>query len=380
MSEVWSEFVTMASHLTTNEDAMRLMIVAVAVVVGLAALAGLLLRRRARRADSRLSPPTGAYATERTQQSTSATPSPNTDQYTDPANADQRSVTPGPARGGTTHPLRHGSEWHVIGRPSVASQPVRSASGTVSAVPSASVAVAERQTGPLPVDLIVEAERAETIATAGTPPDLAAQTEADYQRGHRLLAQMEDDRADALRRALAYFRRAQEVWTLEAMPERWAMLQNDIGRVYQELPDGDRAAHLRTAILYHQTALEVFDPVRQPMNWAWTQSALGAAYQSLPVGSTLANARAAIAYHQRALDVFTAENAPLAWAWNQNNLGTALETMPGGPEGGRVEHLRDAARAYAAALEVYTAERYPAQHHIVTRNLARVEAELKSLE
>jgi hypothetical protein len=116
------------------------------------------------------------------------------------------------------------------------------------------------------------------------------------------------------------------------------------------------------------------------MNWAWTQSALGGAYQSLPIGSAVANARAAVAYHQRALDVFTREKSPLAWAWNQNNLGTAYEAVRGGPEGGLVDQLRAAAACYTAALEVYTAADYLVQHQVVTRNLARVEAELKSLE
>jgi hypothetical protein len=94
----------------------------------------------------------------------------------------------------------------------------------------------------------------------------------------------------------------------------------------------------------------------------------------------VANARAAVAYHQRALDVFTPENCPLAWAWNMNNLGTAYEAIHGGPEGGMVAQLHEAARCYEVALEVYTADDYPVQHQVVARNLARVRSELRALE
>ncbi|GAC1454198.1 MAG: hypothetical protein PVSMB4_14850 [Ktedonobacterales bacterium] len=380
MSELWSELVTNVTNLMASRDAARLVGGAGLLFLGVVALASLVALRRGRQARSHRRTPRTAGAGQRLAPPAPAGSEPRSDNALTTIEVDDRGQTPGPARGATTNPLRHQSEWHVTGRPAVPSHPIRSEVGAVSAVSTGGVAVAERQTGPLPVDLVVQAERAEAREALTASPDLEAQAEADYRRGHRLLAQVDGDRAEVLRRALSHFRRAQEVWTRDHMPERWAMLQNDIGRVYQELPDGDRAAHLRTAILHHQVALEVFDPLRHPMNWAWTQSALGAAYQNLPVGSAVANARAAIAYHQRALDVFTAQNAPLAWAWNQNNLGTAFEAMPGGPEGGRVEQLREAARAYEAALEVYTTERYPAQHQVVTRNLARVQAELKALE
>jgi hypothetical protein len=131
--------------------------------------------------------------------------------------------------------------------------------------------------------------------------------------------------------------------------------------------------------LHHESALEVFDPAAHAMNWAWTQAALGAAYLSNPRGSAIANARAAVAYYQRALDVFTPENAPLAWAWNQNNLGAAFETLRGA-EGERVASLGDAVQCYELALRIFTHEAYPAQHQVVARNLARVQAELRALE
>jgi tetratricopeptide (TPR) repeat protein len=280
------------------------------------------------------------------------------------------------------YPLRGVSEW----RPAVTNGetiPARVASTTIPLEGSAAVAVAERTTPP--GEAAVDASWASLgQQVVDSPPDATSadydQATTEYRHGIALLADTSSERTEALRDALACFRRAQDVWTRERAPELWAAIQNDIGRAYQELPSGDRAGHLRTAIMYHQTALEVYDPVQHAINWAWTQSALGAAYQSLPTGSAISNARAAVAYHQRALDVFTEENAPLAWAWNQNNLGAAYEIMRSGEEGDRVAALREASRCYSAALRVYTAAEYPLQHHIVMRNLARVQAELQALE
>lgn len=215
------------------------------------------------------------------------------------------------------------------------------------------------------------------LVVVADPAELEA--ERQYQNGLRLLAGA-SEQPMAARDAIGCFRRTLDRWTREGAPERWATVNNAIGRAYQELLEGDRAANLNAAIEHHLAALEVFDPQRHPMQWAWTQSALGAACQSRPVGTPIAAARAAIAYHKRALDVYSQENAPLAWAWNLNNLGAANENMRGGAEGEWVERLREAAACYQDALEVYTAAAYPMQHQIVARNLARVRSELRALE
>ena len=282
-------------------------------------------------------------------------------------------------------------------------QPLKLNRGEVFGAPPAapgSVAVAERSApelaemaGLVPVDripaemamegldlLVPQMPEAPAAERAGLAETAHATAQAQYERGLALLAGATGEPVEGPRQAIACFRRAQQIWTREAAPERWAAVENDIGRAYQEILDEHRAANLRTAIEHHLAALEIFDPVRHAMSWAWTQAALGAAYQNLPVGSALANARAAVAYHQRALDVFTQENAPLAWAWNQNNLCAAFELMRGGAEGEWVARLRDAAACYEAALEVYTREANPVQHQIVARNLTRVCAELRVLE
>jgi tetratricopeptide (TPR) repeat protein len=378
MSEVWARLLSIVSGHLLFGDVLLLAAVAGVVAIGLVLCAVLLLRR--------------GRASARARQITHAAPPA-------PAGPPEAALPtrlqllareyPAPARAAASNPLRTPGDWRVLSGPLTGSRVVVGAT-TAPLAPAGTVAVAERDSEPLHISAATElwtpptselvSERSSALDASAPAGEAEALAKAEYRRGLQLLAHADSDRARALHEALACFRRAQDVWTRDSAPERWAAIQNDIGRAYQEIPDGDRAAHLRTAIMHHQSALEVFDPVQHALNWAWTQSALGAAYQSLPAGSAIANARAAVAYHQRALDVLTRENAALAWAWNQNNLGAAYETMRGGVEGERVAHLHDAARCYAAALEVYAAETFPVQHQVVARNLTRVQSELKALE
>lgn len=390
MSVVWAWLQAAASNLPAGIGAWRALIGAGFLAVGLLMLVALggrrLARIRARRQPAATSPqpdadiaPTPVVPTV----ASAASPASPTSTRGEPASA----VT-GPRVALDEARWKRG-EWHVITGPLANPRPASLSAPTGPLAPATPVAIAERPSVPLAVDTtvalwaappVLPAPEHTTPASNAPSPSPDEHAEQEYRRGLELLSRTDGNRAEKLREALACFRRAQDVWTPDLAPERWAVVQNDIARAYQELPDGDRATNLRTAIMLHQAALDVFDPIQHAMNWAWTQSALGAAYLSLPTGSTIANARAAVAYYQRALDIFTRENAPLAWAWNQNNLGAAYETMRGGAEGERVAHLRDAVHCYDAALEVFTSEEYPAQHQLVSHNLARVRAELKALE
>jgi tetratricopeptide (TPR) repeat protein len=376
MSAVWTWLVSNVSGLPLDSDTLRLTVGAGMLLGGLALLWAFLARRRRghRRARQTVAPARGE-APATTAPAVAVAPAVRA------AAPEQPAATPLPAPS-----IPSAGVYRERGERRVSSQPLGAAHGatlaaTTAPAPARAVAVAERPADPLLASAGTETWMPPTTAPHDTPAaDAEARARALYRRGLQLLASAEANRVQALHEALDCFRRAQEIWTRERAPERWAAIENDIGRVYQEMPDGDRVAHVRAAIAHHHAALDVFDPVSHSINWAWTQSALGAAYQCLPTGSALANARAAIAYHQRALDILTRENAPLAWAWNQNNLAAAYEMMRGGADGEWAAHLRDAAECYAAALEVYTAEAQPVQHQVIARNLARVRSELATLE
>jgi hypothetical protein len=390
MSAVWTWLASSVSDPLAGGDTLRLAVGTVALAVGLVLVCAFVAVRRRRRRGQTHARQFAQAARQDVPAAVAPAAPPTTFISVPEFKVPSAQLLPAPDTTTPTHAAsgsswREGGEWHAISGPLASVRIATPVSAPLA--PAGAVAVAERPSRPLPASAAAELLDAPPVdAPAATPEstplesDLEARARDDYRRGLELLAQADADRVQALYEALACFRRAQEIWTRERAPERWAAVQNDTGRVYQEMPDGDRAAHVRAAILHHQSALEVFDPQQHPMNWAWTQSALGAAYQCLPTGSAIANARAAVAYHQRALDVFTRENAPLAWAWNQNNLAAAYEMMRGGADGERVAHLRDAVQCYEAALEVYTVQAHPIQHQVITRNLARVQSELKALE
>lgn len=373
MNDAWTWLASHDSNLLALDPTGRITAGMIALTVGLILLAMLMMRARRGTKPAQL-------ASEPVPASIQPPPEPpvgSPRQHEDTRSIEQPYLPV--QRGTTTNPLREPREWRVITIPHGETRTHASAATFVVTPPPGAVALVDKsphsaQAAP------ADGSSATPSASDQTYESLLSRADADINLGLRLLAHADDGRVEALQNALSCFRRALEVYTRESAPNRWAAIYNDIGHVYQELPVGDRAAHLKTAIMYHQTALEIFDPVHHPVHWAWTQSALGACYQSLPTGSPVANARAAIAYFLRALDVFTRETAALAWAWNKNNLAAAYEALRAGPEGERVARLRDAEVSYAEALEVYTSKDYPVQHQVVAQNLARVRAELKTLE
>jgi tetratricopeptide (TPR) repeat protein len=176
-----------------------------------------------------------------------------------------------------------------------------------------------------------------------------------------------------LRRAIACFEAALQVWTEADSPSDWAGTQNNLGTVYNGLPTGDRAENLRRAIDYFNAALRVFTESDFPSDWATTQSNLGLSYSNLPTGDRAENLRQAIACYQAALRVYTESDFAFHWAGTQNNLGTAYSNLP---TGDRVENLRRAIACYEAALRVYTESSFPSDWAGIQHNLGTVYSDL----
>jgi tetratricopeptide (TPR) repeat protein len=86
------------------------------------------------------------------------------------------------------------------------------------------------------------------------------------------------NRALNLELAIAAYEAALEVLTREALPEKWATTQNNLGLAYQNRIRGERAENLERAIAAHEAALEVRTREALPEKWAMTQNNLGLAY------------------------------------------------------------------------------------------------------
>ena len=174
------------------------------------------------------------------------------------------------------------------------------------------------------------------------------------------------DRAQNLEQAIACCNRALKVYTKEGFPEKWAGIQNNLGTTYSDRISGDRAQNLEDAIACFKHALEVLTREDSPEKWAAIQNNLGTAYRDRISGERAQNLEQAIACFKRALEVLTREASPEKWAGIQNNLGTAYGNRLSGD---RAQNLEDAIACVKRALEVYTREAFPEKWAMTQNNL-----------
>jgi CHAT domain-containing protein/tetratricopeptide (TPR) repeat protein len=175
-----------------------------------------------------------------------------------------------------------------------------------------------------------------------------------------------EDKSKNLKKAIACYKAALEIFTREDFPVDYAMTQNNLGNAYYDLPTGDRGENLKKAIACYKAALEIFTREKFPVKYATTQNNLGVAYSNLPTGDRGKNLKKAIACYKAALEIFTREDFPVQYAKTQHNLGIAYRNLP---TGDRAENLKKAIACYKAALEIRTKEDFPVQYAGTQNNL-----------
>ena len=196
-------------------------------------------------------------------------------------------------------------------------------------------------------------------------------TDSRYFAGncHFYLAQSSKEPAWHLQQAIAYYDTVLSFYTEQNFPKAWAIVQNDVGNAYVDLPTGDRSANLQKAISAYEAALRVYTEKDFPTGWAMAQNSLGVAYLRLPTGDYAKNVQKAITALDAALRVYTEKDFPADWAKTQNNLGTAYSNMK---TGDRHENLQKAIAAYEAALRVRTEKDFPLDWAITQNNLGTI--------
>ena len=161
--------------------------------------------------------------------------------------------------------------------------------------------------------------------------------------------------ADNLAISVACYESALRVFTEQESPRKWALLQRNLGVAIGERYIGDRADNLRQAITHHEAALRILSEQEFPYDWADVQISLGNAWAKLTAHHTSAGAdpdfAKAIAFFEAALRVSTEQDFPERWAMVQNNLGSAWASQP---TGDRTTNIKKAIACYEAALRVYT--------------------------
>ena len=164
------------------------------------------------------------------------------------------------------------------------------------------------------------------------------------------------DRADNIEQAIAASTAALTVRTREALPFEWAATQNNLANAYSDRIKGDKAENIEIAIASSTAALTVYTREALPFEWAATQNNLAAVYSDRIKGDKAENIEIAIASYTATLTVRTREALPIDWAMTQNNLGLAYSDRI---KGDRAENIEIAIAASTAALTVRTPEALP---------------------
>lgn len=161
------------------------------------------------------------------------------------------------------------------------------------------------------------------------------------------------NRANNIEIAIACYEVAATVYTREAFPEHWGLIQSSLGTAYLDRIKENKAENIEQAIRYYEAALEVRSCKESPTQWATTQVNLGGAYLDRIKGDRADNLEMAIQCHQAALQVYTQETDRQVWATIQNNLGGVYLRRI---RGNRSDNIETAIACFEAALPIRTRE------------------------
>ncbi|WP_353845999.1 tetratricopeptide repeat protein [Microcystis sp. M169S2] len=181
------------------------------------------------------------------------------------------------------------------------------------------------------------------------------------------LDRIRGQKADNLEIAIAACQEALKVYTFDAFPQQWANTQNNLAIAYLFRIRGERAENLERAITACQEALKVLTFEAFPQDWAMTQNDLAAAYVDRIRGERAENLERAITACQEALKVLTFEAFPQNWAMTQNNLAAAYGNRI---RGEKAKNLERAIVALNEALKVRTFDAFPQDWAMIQNNLA----------
>ena len=182
------------------------------------------------------------------------------------------------------------------------------------------------------------------------------------------------DKKEDLELAIYYYQESLKVYTLDTFPDKnwadnkWADVQNNLGRAYFDRVKGDKAENLEIAIYYYQESLKVHNLDVFPLKWADLQHNLGNAYSERIKGDRAENLEIAINYFYESLKIYPCDTSPKDWAITQNSLGLAYSERIKGDKG---KNLEQAIHCFCESLKIYTFDAFPFEWALVQHNLGK---------
>jgi tetratricopeptide (TPR) repeat protein len=171
--------------------------------------------------------------------------------------------------------------------------------------------------------------------------------------------------ADNLEKAIGCFQSVLTFSIYEDFPKDWAMTQNNLANAYRVRIKGDRGDNIEWAISCYMAAMTVFTIENFPQHWAMIQNNLAIVYIERIKGSRRENIEGAISGFEAALIIYTAEISAQAWAKTQYYLGLAYTQRIMGK---KAENIKRAIECYQNALKIYTPDTFPREWKL-TQNL-----------
>lgn len=156
------------------------------------------------------------------------------------------------------------------------------------------------------------------------------------------------------------------VFPLEVSPERYAMIQNNLGVAYSNRLRGEASQNIETAIFHYQNALQIYSQYSFDDRWAFVQINLGNAYSERLVGQAESNLNMAIKCYQNALTIITYKSFSEEWIKLRINLGIAYSDLL---IVGRNENWKKTLESYQDALRVCSSKVYPKLWAQIQNNL-----------
>ena len=158
--------------------------------------------------------------------------------------------------------------------------------------------------------------------------------------------------------AIQAYQRALRVFTGDAYPQEFAILQNNIAIAYLSMPLSAEGDDMRQAMAVQsfRQALEWITLIDHPSEYAMLQNNLGNALQYLPSTHPVENNLRALAAYDEALKVRTVHDTPLEYANTIANKGNVLINLPDDldhPELGNTNYLHQAIALFQEAIAIF---------------------------
>ena len=187
-----------------------------------------------------------------------------------------------------------------------------------------------------------------------------------------------------LKDAVQLYQRALRVFTGEAYPQEYAILQNNIAIAYLSASLSPQAEEMRQALAVQsfEEALKWVTLIEHPSEYAMLQNNLANTLQYLPSIHPVDNNLRALKAYDEALKVRTPRDTPVEYANTISNKANVLYNLPDdlkNPKRGNFNNLLKAKTLYEKALEIFTGHGEIERSQMVSEVLLEIEKEILAI-